>query len=427
MSTNDTPSPQLMITLVHGTWPRGVIRDVFLRSLYGTWPRGYCPNRLWFAEGSKFRNGLTAALSKCGFSAQISAFRWSGANSVRERDNAGRQLAEHIRVRQLNNTSPTHVLIAHSHGGNVALRALEHLGDEGGGILVATLSTPFVEIVSVEASDAEKKQISYVALAFAIGLTLLSLMLLFSPFLFYYEQSNASGPTVLIFSMIVAVIGGLIIGAPIARRMNSVLDRFILGGKSVQLGAQTAISSFVRRHPILVIRTVDDEAALTLAAGAIGNRLSRFLTKWLFRMFFVLSTLAWIVMLPLLVNEHLLPNHWKSPLLEDALTPMTVFEFYLLAIMSLAFASMLLPGLCKAFYGRELLFGSGSCEINSHSAPDSVAAGLESQPGTASSWGTVVTIHERAVTRPRLRHGLYDAPQCPGVIANWLRRRLASA
>ena len=100
----------VFITIVHGTWPRNVLRDVFLTPFYGRWPGGFVPKNLWFAAGSEFRNRLTAALSKRGLSAHISPFLWSGANSVRERDRAAHQLVEHIRAKQSDYPSSTQVI-----------------------------------------------------------------------------------------------------------------------------------------------------------------------------------------------------------------------------------------------------------------------------------------------------------------------------
>jgi hypothetical protein len=151
----------LFITLVHGTWPRNVWRDVFLTPFYGKWPSRSFPKSLWFADGSEFRNRLTSALSKRGLSARISPFLWSGANSVRERDKAAHKLVEHIRAKQSDYPSSTQVVIAHSHGGNVALRALDQLGVTGDKIFIATIATPFVEILSTKVSPAETRRITF--------------------------------------------------------------------------------------------------------------------------------------------------------------------------------------------------------------------------------------------------------------------------
>jgi hypothetical protein len=149
----------LFITLVHGTWPRNVWRDVFLTPFYGKWPTRSFPRSLWFADGSEFRNRLCAGLSKRGLSARISPFLWSGANSVRERDKAAQELAEHIRAKQFDHPGSIQVVIAHSHGGNVALRALDQPGVTGDEIFITTIATPFVEILPTKLSPAETRRI----------------------------------------------------------------------------------------------------------------------------------------------------------------------------------------------------------------------------------------------------------------------------
>jgi hypothetical protein len=159
MTPNSGAACDVFVTMVHGTWPRNVFRDVFLTPFYGRWPGGFVPKNLWFADGSEFRNRLTAALSKRGLSAQISQFLWSGANSVRERDRAAHQLVEHIRAKQSDCPDSTQVVIAHSHGGNVVLRALDQLGVTGDEIFIVTIATPFVEILRTKLSPAETRRI----------------------------------------------------------------------------------------------------------------------------------------------------------------------------------------------------------------------------------------------------------------------------
>src|SRR5262245_40991386 len=165
MRANDEAACDLYITLVHGTWPRSVWRDVFLTPFYGKWPSRSLPKSLWFADGSEFRNRLATALSKRGLSAQISPFLWSGANSVRERDKAARELLEHIRAKQSEYPSSTQVVIAHSHGGNVALRALNQLGVTPNKIFIATIATPFVEILRTKLSPTETFRVDVMVLA----------------------------------------------------------------------------------------------------------------------------------------------------------------------------------------------------------------------------------------------------------------------
>jgi alpha-beta hydrolase superfamily lysophospholipase len=56
------------------------------------------------------------------------------------------------RPKQSDHPSSTQVVIAHSHGGNVALRALDQLGVTRNEIFIATIATPFVEILRTKLS-----------------------------------------------------------------------------------------------------------------------------------------------------------------------------------------------------------------------------------------------------------------------------------
>src|SRR5262249_44113255 len=128
---------QLLITLVHGTWGRGFL-----------WSRP-----LWFEGGSPFRTRLSAELN--GIPHKFTPLLWSGANSIFVRDKTAHALAEHLSAEHAERPQATQLVIAHSHGGNIALRALHQLqqrdasqlsGGEKQTPLVVTLATPFVEV-----------------------------------------------------------------------------------------------------------------------------------------------------------------------------------------------------------------------------------------------------------------------------------------
>ena len=86
------------------------------------------------------------------------------------------------------------------------------------------------------------------------------------------------------------------------------------------------------------------------------------------------------------------------------------------------------PGAFKCAYGRELLFNARSCEINTHSAPDTIDRQSKTQSASdfsLSSWGTVITLHQTVEVRRGRRHGLYSHPQCADRIVDWLKSELA--
>jgi len=111
---------QFLITLVHGTWGRGF----FLK------PRRRNRRPLWFEEGSPF---LVRPDSKLGdIPHDVTPLLWSGANSIFVRDKAAHVLAEHLSAEHAEQPQATQLVIAHSHGGNIALRALHHLQQHDG-------------------------------------------------------------------------------------------------------------------------------------------------------------------------------------------------------------------------------------------------------------------------------------------------------
>jgi hypothetical protein len=434
----------LFITLVHGTWPRNVWRDVFLTPFYGKWPTRSFPRSLWFADGSEFRNRLCAGLSKRGLSARISPFLWSGANSVRERDKAAQELAEHIRAKQFDHPGSIQVVIAHSHGGNVALRALDQSGVTGDEIFITTIATPFVEILPTKLSPAETRRIDVmVSLTTSVLIPQYATEIKYT----YFPTLNQN---VLLF--IVALVCGLpfMLFFRLRARNTRTVDELV---------GLTSLSPSVRKHPLLVLRAVDDEAALTLAAATIGNRFSRLLERSSYKIsvlirFFFISLVVFILVLIAISFfwslDHFMASAsaFMTPFLGflqpvsdlmawafktrflQFLQPVFSFEGFPAFARGLVlafFAFLFLPGVFNSAYGRELLPIFQGCEINSQSAPDSIDRQSEFQSeSTPTNWGMVVTLHQAEEARRGLRHGLYDHPQCAERIAGWLQSELAS-
>ena len=110
---------QLLITLVHGTWPLGVFRTFFW-----TPPRRH-RSPLWHEEGSPFLARLSTELHDIPH--KIKPLLWTGANSIRIRDETAQALAKQLSAEHAEHPQATQLVIAHSHGGNIALRALNNL------------------------------------------------------------------------------------------------------------------------------------------------------------------------------------------------------------------------------------------------------------------------------------------------------------
>jgi hypothetical protein len=94
-----TANADYAITLVHGTW---------------------ADTKGWVAPGSFLRRELEHGLANV----VIREFSWTGANTHAARTGAGVGLARFIRDGHAQYPGARHFVIAHSHGGNVALYAM---------------------------------------------------------------------------------------------------------------------------------------------------------------------------------------------------------------------------------------------------------------------------------------------------------------
>jgi hypothetical protein len=120
-------SPSVVITLVHGTF---ALRPA------------------WTSAGSALRAALAAAMPRERIAFQ--PFEWRGFlgtalnNGHRYRLAAGRRLAATLEAQCARYPDARHFVIAHSHGGNVAMYALRHPALEGRLAGLVCLGTPFI-------------------------------------------------------------------------------------------------------------------------------------------------------------------------------------------------------------------------------------------------------------------------------------------
>jgi hypothetical protein len=163
---------------------------------------------------------------------------------------------------------------------------------------------------------------------------------------------------------------------------------------------------------MLVIRGVDDEASLSLAAGSIGSRL---------------SYLVLVGAIPALVTMAMF-LFFLSELFEWAVN-------VLLGIMMLcsylgALIFFFVPGVFKSFFGREFLVNALVCDISVDSAPDTVGQveviTLRPVEAVPKRLGEIPIFMGGTLTFSKsswhLRHGIYNHPDCVDEIVRWLRR-----
>lgn len=388
----------------------------------------------WFDSGSEFREQLASSLAESKINYTTRIFLWDGHNSVVSRNKAAIALAELIgRLTEDASNDPI-VIIAHSHGGNVALRAVHIAGAKGMAIpKVITLATPFVRIYTN--TIFEDKETSYssplkdnalsfllISLSAVLGLPFAAAILI--PAAMYLDAMRAMlQPIIFIDPIYVAIITalvlGLFVGGVFAQRLLKLVvnphpvhpDNWGREGGSESWGYRPdrlANYSFyappqVSENWLLVLRGVDDEASLTLAAGSIGNRVTHFILGTLLpNAYQILAAVGTLLVVASMAG-------WTS----QSAAGMVALGYG--AVAFVAALVLILPGLFRSVFGRELLFGSWRCEIAANSSPDG-ANGVEVQ----------TLLGRPESSKEKLRHSLYMNADVPRCIAKWLQRSAMS-
>jgi hypothetical protein len=416
-------SQTCVITLVHGTWGRGFFPKDYKP---GGWPRKRIPP--WFHEESNFHKRLTIELRNGGVEVRTKAFSWSGSNSVRHRASAAEELSKLLASDPPEARS---IVIAHSHGGNVALKAISKLGSRAASIHLITLATPFLRAFPTRVGPSFwfSTLIFFVVLLF--GFSYLTSYLASAGYNLSWDFPKPSPLTAIalvvllfgLFAVVSAVLVRLIVNpAPStgAHRYSEALTRLINVLAETSTREKTwphrpfAIADAINYRfeqssapKILVVRGVDDEAAVILALGAFGTTLNR-----------LMLTGLWPILVPaagIISGVSFILGAF------GAFDPMLGLKFagyfYLFFIAGIVIF-LVLPGLINCRFGKELGLGAARCEIAADSVPDWMGASvitLETplrHPFASAVEGTQIS--------GILRHKIYDYPDCVPSIVKWI-------
>lgn len=219
--------PEIVVTLIHGTWARSA-----------TW---VLPN-----------SPLSAALvSAWGDRIALLPFVWSGGNTLRAREHAASALRQHIGKVAARYPDAAHYLLAHSHGGNIALYALGEQATARRVHGLACLSTPFLHLRRRRLGRITVSSIVAGVVVWMIG----SVSVLGQSLLGLSEDAAGLTAVVTTATVVTAMVRFS------RKATETILKRFSL--------PQTAPTS------LLLIRATGDEATSALAAVHFGSWLAR--------------------------------------------------------------------------------------------------------------------------------------------------------
>jgi hypothetical protein len=390
---------QLLITLVHGTWPRGLFPRLSrfkkrVWELMRRQPSGP-PPPFWFEEGSPFLARLSTELGDIFH--KITPLPWSGANSIFVRDKTAHRLTEHLSAEHAEHPQATQLIIAHSHGGNIALRALHllHQPDgsrlchaDGADPLVVTLAAPFVEVHHADFGD----EPTWVRAALFVALWTPSWVLAKAFF-----PMNEFGTPLLISGAVSLVFGGFswwyCYSKRAARRRQ---DHVEILKTATRLGE--IVSPQAQR--LLIIRAIDDEASLVLAFSTIANSFITRAIRYIRWIIFgpisaILLSVVVIRCFKISFEQGFKQADWYEDVIKVGCSALILFLFGLLSV-------------ARTAHGRELAVSPMELQINTQSAPD--AKGLSE----------IVTLVRRTHAKS-LRHGIYEHEDCAKTISDWMR------
>ncbi|NPC57830.1 esterase/lipase family protein [Caenimonas soli] len=219
---------QVRVHLVHGTWATGLLK----------------PRNAWFEQGSETYERLRRQLPQ---SAQIESFLWSGRNTVASRAEAGQAFSRHLQQSVARHPDSTHVVVAHSHGGTVAVEALSNLDDQQwprtNVKALVCLATPFVYLTRPSLTQHQTAFLAMTSLLYAVYWSALLAAFPFIP----AALSPAGFAAVLAIKGLIAYMAVVVLALAVSMRSAS----------QVMQMPPTSV-------PIYLLRATRDEASLSL-------------------------------------------------------------------------------------------------------------------------------------------------------------------
>jgi hypothetical protein len=371
------PRKPIIVHLVHGTWPEGIWKagkDACRRFFTGRGAeRSASGSKCWFQNQHPFHAELKRLLIEQGFEPHIVELTWSGANSFDHRKSAAGVLA--VLLKQLS-PQARQVVIGHSHGGSIALQAVNLLDKEE--VEVVTLATPFLRVERFASNQ---------GLWGAFGLWWMSTVAVL--FILWARRygANTTGP--LIFGASVGV---------------GVVARFLAArGRWIDENVVKPHATQYRGPRIQCIRGIADEAGLAVNAGIVGTWVGRTLLTALGNLVDrtpdFLKIVSYVGLLAFMLAGMFVPRLHTEVL-------------WVTGILIGLFGCAVFASLAQGALGGELMFAGLQFITAVESTPDADHDRLQ-----------VVTLDTLQDTTDGLRHGVYNHRECVPTIVEGIASR----
>jgi uncharacterized membrane protein YhaH (DUF805 family) len=217
-------------------------RDIVVTLVHGT----FSPKADWIKKDSPLAKHIIDTLKKDDREVYIKPFEWSGKNSIFARVEAAKSLRSHLTDIENKFPSLDHYMVAHSHGGNIALYALSGAGNFNvKGIMC--LSTPFIT-ARVRDLSAFKGRRLYQAVSMAVAVMTLFLSTIFYDFF---------------YSIILTLIGAMF-GYGLAPLLEKIVQAYV---PMAQQFAELITARPQQGAKLVIVRAVGDEATFALGTA----------------------------------------------------------------------------------------------------------------------------------------------------------------
>lgn len=306
--------PALVVTLVHGTYPRGMARQAArnagavldalrgrTRDETGRWPppADDPDRRWWFEAGSAFERDLIGRIGAPSDEVVFERVLWSGRNTFADREMAAARVRAAIEATSARYPDVAHVVVAHSHGGTVAAQALGRRPYADGLRVnsLVTLATPFVRMALRPGIDPAAAPGMTHLLAALLPATLLLLAPLAALSLGLRADGRvgvgiaaAAGLLALAALLRLSVpTAGLVVaaaavagGAAVRSDVLALTILALVGGAALLSRRLISVGFGVLQHtplrfqsPLLALRAPRDEASLVIGAGQLLQSLAQ--------------------------------------------------------------------------------------------------------------------------------------------------------